>query len=248
MSLSSKRCCGDSRTAGDAYLEIATSPNGREVEEFIWCPPAPVDMASLGASPVGVHLLPPRNIGGREVFYVIDWVGASHYPNVSDFIEEGKALGFSRKISGNFDYSKLSAESWIMFAHPRAIVQNATEYWAQEPADKKLLSCLPRTHQPQEECPMCSRVWRQDLSLPGISAEALAEFAGAGRRVERSLPCGWSYSGYLPPEGVTPEYVPGIFASFPLGKIAVVKSQDNSHQEKLARARKASLPVEEVDS
>lgn len=258
MALTSKRCCGDSRTQGAIYLEVLRSPKGLPLEHFLWCQPQVVDPATLGISPVGVHCLPDK----QAVYHVFDWVGEKHYADIWDFLMEGQFLNFSRKIPKTFDFSNLTSDSRVFFIHRRAWIDNWKDYFRQEPeglADSaRTLRAASSTAQftgfdcPREtnkhripfayrensvsEGEMCSRIWRQDLT------KAVKE---EGRWATRTLPCGGQYQGLLRPEGVTPRYKPAIFASFPIGRLAVIKG--SGAKEAAKRARRSSLEVVEVE-
>jgi hypothetical protein len=78
------RGCG-TRTAGGIYLECAASPYGTvPMTDFLLDPPLPFEVAcKLGVS------LQER----QDTTMVLDHVGASHYPNATDFIVEGRGEG-----------------------------------------------------------------------------------------------------------------------------------------------------------
>ena len=61
-----------------------------------------------------------------EITDMIMWVGAEHYPFPSDFIEEGRAHGFSKRVplNADADYSVLTPmQSRIILVHPRAYMR-----------------------------------------------------------------------------------------------------------------------------
>lgn len=270
MAYTSKRCCGDSRTAGDLYLEVATSPYGKPLEEFLWCPPQPVDIEQLGGSKVGIHYMPPREVAGKEVFDVFDWIGEDSYPNVHDFIGEAQALGFSRKISSAFDFSKLSQQSWIFFIHPRGYIDNFQIYVKTEPDAPTIVRCPATKHRLGDKKEMCARHWSTDLTPgPGsdrgfmtfAEAQGLSapEMLGVLKDLEHlpsyqlarfrqvTLPCGFSYAGFQQPHLAKPPqppcYQPAIIGAFPLGRIVAIESDDGRHETKAEKARKGRLPV-----
>ena len=89
-----ERLCGAGRMVGGVYLECAPVPGGVALERFLIDPPQPIEVSTFGIAPLGVNLLTRAG-----VTHVIDWVGESHYPEMQDFIEEGRVMGFSRKVS-----------------------------------------------------------------------------------------------------------------------------------------------------
>ena len=98
--MAEKRGCGE-RVAGGIYLETRLGPNGHPLECFFMDPPGPVDAGGLGLSPRGVSLI----AGEGGITHVWDWVGGDSYPNVADILEEGRRLGFSRRIASTADFS-----------------------------------------------------------------------------------------------------------------------------------------------
>jgi len=110
------RGCG-SRVPDALYACIPTSPYGKPAEYFIVDPAIPF------------NLPPDHNI--RAPFYYPDpsgtyhllmGVGVTYYPFVSDFIEEAKVMGVSKRLPQNFDYSKLDPQySNLILIHKRAI-------------------------------------------------------------------------------------------------------------------------------
>ena len=107
------RGCG-TRTSGGIYLECGTGYGGRPLEAFLSDPPIPMTCDSK----VGVELI---ERGG--VVHILDWIGEQNYPHAADFLEEGRKLGFSQRISKTLDLSRLSAESRI-FVHAHGLVVN----------------------------------------------------------------------------------------------------------------------------
>src|SRR5712672_1863788 len=120
-----ERGCGD-REPGGVYCESGLSPRGRPLEEFLIDPPLPL--------PDGLDLVnkpqlwqrtlpsgePALDAEGDAIFDLLIWVGEEHYPYCSDFIEEVKQFGASRRLNPNLDLSLLSRSSRMILAHPRA--------------------------------------------------------------------------------------------------------------------------------
>lgn len=115
------RGCGV-RIQGAIYSTCGMSENGQPVEAFLIDPPRPVP-AEMGLTPRGV-LLKER----AGIWHIFDWVGEVHYPNVSDFVEEARRFGLSRRLPDNLDFSKITPESRHILVHPRAWVGNVADY------------------------------------------------------------------------------------------------------------------------
>lgn len=114
------RGCGKARDKGGIYLECGSAEGfGLPMFSLIKDPIPAFDPDSVGLSPVGVKIV---EVDG--VYHVFDWVGAKHYPNAADFLEEAVRLGLSRRISRKEDFSKLTAESRLILVHPKAYVEN----------------------------------------------------------------------------------------------------------------------------
>lgn len=115
-----KRGCGESRVHGGIYMESGiTNSSTNPISKWICDPIIPLDVQKFGLSSVGVKLV---EIEG--VTHIFDWIGESHYPLATDFIEEAIAKGISRRISKTTDFSKLSNESNIFLVHPKAYFHN----------------------------------------------------------------------------------------------------------------------------
>ncbi len=123
-----ERGCGD-REPGGVYAECGLSKGGFPLEAFMLDPPQPL--------PVGVDLVnkpqlwqrvdpvtqePVLDEAGQPIFDLLIHVGAQHYPWATDYIEETRYLGASRRLNPNLDLSKLSRASRMLLAHPKAII------------------------------------------------------------------------------------------------------------------------------
>ncbi len=214
------RGCGVRKENG-VYSECGTSPLGRKVEEFVVeGVPLPEDFV-LPA--IGVSLI---ELNGK--WHVIDHVGADSYPNVADFIEEARRYGMSRRCEG-IDYSLLTEGSMHILVHDRAIVANAAEVIASLPESER--RACPHGHQHLDEGKMCGALYWHDVSKRGED----------GRR---SMPS-FSYEPGAAPK-VKPEYGRGIFAMFPISRLALVKGEGNT--EKWQKVAKTGLHATIVDA
>ncbi len=124
------RGCGV-RQIGCAYLACPLSEGGMPLEHFLIDPPikeVEVDGEMLPIAeawdlkPRGVKIMRIPALG--DGYHVVDIVGAESYPNATDFLEEVRHLGLSRKISRTSDFSLLTRESRILIAHSKGWVDN----------------------------------------------------------------------------------------------------------------------------
>jgi hypothetical protein len=227
-----KRGCG-TRIENSVYWECGMGPDGQPIEHFLICPPRRVP-EGLTLSSLGVQLL---EVGG--VTHVVDVVGQEYYPNVADFIEEVRRFGLSRKLPHTLDFSRLTWESRLLVAHARAVVTNMGD-WFESP-DIGELRCpkLLEGHPRGVEC--CGWVWWNDIE-GGVKSAAAGD--SDPLLVVREMPS-FRYNGHGRPEGVTPQYELGFFASLPLGRIAVV--QGDKSAERIERIKgQTDVIVEEV--
>ena len=108
-----RRGCGD-RADGGLYVEVEMSEDGMPVDWFIVDPALPFD-GKLPRSPL---IIPDSN----NVNHLLLGIGKSFYPFVSDFVEEVRWMGVSKRIPADFDLSILTPNrSALVLAHPRAI-------------------------------------------------------------------------------------------------------------------------------
>jgi hypothetical protein len=138
-------------------------------------------------------------------------------------------LGLSRRLPSTLDFSRLTPASRILLIHARARVENASLYGS--------FPCPKTLHEPGSDA--CIGAWWEDVdggtAVPGSTDP---------RAVTRTMPS-FTYRARRRPDGLTPRYVPGFFASFPASRLAVVKGGDS---RALVAALKARLPVTEVDA
>lgn len=121
-------CCG---LAGDGELGIS-------VESLMIDPVIPWTDGPFR----GVQFLPSGHDGAVDLLM---WVGAENYPTVPDYVEEGRRMGFCKRIptgslnedgsiaKGNNDYSKVIPHlSRLLLVHPRAYIEDS---YVLQPAD-----------------------------------------------------------------------------------------------------------------
>lgn len=112
-----QRGCGK-RKEGGLYACTGKSSTGLPVEAFI------IDPAIEWTNG------PFRGVQWVErpdgVYDILLWVGEEHYPHLSDFVEEGRKMGFSKRIPINGsenNYEKITfGSSRMLLIHPNAII------------------------------------------------------------------------------------------------------------------------------
>jgi hypothetical protein len=238
------RGCGDTREAGGLYLEVGLSAIGRPFESFVLDPVVPLHPDDLlGIPRVGITLV----AGPDGITHAIDWVGESFYPFATDFLEEGRRKGFSRKIPPQVELERFEpGKSRVYFLHARGSLHNWRAYQkatdnqdpeahcrqaiysrlAGDAAEHEHLSEAPRTH--------CVRhLW----FAAGAWGQTSRHF------VDFEYPVG--YAGKLLP---VPLWTPAYVGCFPITNFTVVKDRDDAHLPRLADVRRRSrLPVLESD-
>lgn len=234
------RGCGN-RQQGGVYAESGRAPYGRPVEDFLLCPPVLVDAADAGLSPVGVKLVKTEG-----VWHVWDVVGSKYYPNVADFIEEVRRFGLSRKMSKGINFGKLTEKSRIFLLHSRAYIDDPLPFQESRIGGKALgldWDHCPRGKHDSGETGMCAGLLWEDVEKMAFTI---------GRKGRRDMPA-FSYVAACPPVTSTCGTSAGksghsmaIFASFPIMRLAVVASEDGTHEKTADRVRASSLPVDVV--
>lgn len=229
------RGCG-TRVKGGIYAEVLLGEGGLPVEHFLLDPPLVLDFQKLGVAAIGTKL-----VSRDGVFHVIDMVGASHYPNVADFIEEVRRYGVSRRISRTTDFSKLTPSSRLLLAHPRAFIQNFADYcpdWKftkEAEAGHPLPRCPKGIPAHDETVPpqFCAGVYWQDVEGGNCAGD---------RWVERRMPS-FQYTAACRPAGVVPEYRPAVFASFPIHRLVSISDSPETDRANAAIMANSKLPT-----
>lgn len=232
-----ERGCGR-RQKGGIYAELGLSPfGGRPVEDFLMDPPVSVEGLDIAAQGV-------TWIERDGVWHLIDWVGANHYPNITDFVEEIRNFGLSRRLPSNIDFARLTLESRLIAVHARAIIENEAVRRGYRASYDAPFVCLRGIEGHEKGVPeTCASMWWEDVE----GAEE-AEVVGSDcetKEFVRTMP---SFS-YIPPK-IRPEdiegrvYRPGIFGSFPIGRLVVVNDPDDQDGTEAAKTKAGNSPFD----
>lgn len=236
------RGCGRRVQAG-AYLEVPTSPRGRDISDFLVDPPRPADAEALGLSSIGVRLIP--DVRGREVApgiplrHVYDVVGLDGYPNVADFVEEARRHGVSRRISSRADFSGLGPGSRLLLFHRRAYDESWPRLAWSDSIGGRPWTCPRKLTPHRGPAPiesMCAGLWWHDVQGGDwLVADGRRSYVRRIGDVE--------YEAGPRPLDVGPRYKLALFASFPIAKVAVIRADDGSHEAAEHATRRSSIPV-----
>ena len=108
------RGCGK-RKPGGVYICTKLSAHGVPLEEFI------IDSPRLYE---GETFRVPIIFEKDGMNHLLFWVGKEFYPFPSDFIEEVRRFGASKRVPVDFPIHRLSAGSLMFFVHALAIIHN----------------------------------------------------------------------------------------------------------------------------
>ncbi len=239
------RCCGAARTKGGVYAVCGLSEGGSPIEDFLLDPPIQLPKG-LDLAPQGVTL-----IERGSAHHCLDWVGKKFYPNVADFVEEVKVMGMSRRLPTSTEFSQLRRGSKQILVHPKAILAHPEQYRPVMPKGAPKRYACPQSIDVHEfgrltdgGCPMCARLWWDDL----VDADKPVDPDKPDSRcVIREMPWG-EYQGHKRPEGAIPEYMPGMFAAFPITSLEIVRDPEGgAHEAAAEKAKDAGLDIEFVD-
>lgn len=245
------RGCG-TRIQGGIYLEIGVMQGfGLPLKEFILDPPVPVP-AGLHVTPVGITMIEQKGADGTGtgIWHIVDWVGASHYPNVWDFLAEAQRFGISRRLSSQVDFNLITPASRLLIIHPHGIVENASALRQHGSAWK-----CPKgiaMHEPHlDPRPCCSGIWAQTVT----GGETFVQ-TGQANLVDGSTCSGEdtnlvkrthgsvTYLARAVESGSQARFTPAFIASFPVTRLTVVEG--GNHDDNIRVASSARVPVHTV--
>jgi len=229
-----KRGCGK-RKEGGVYAESGNSKKGSPLESFVLCPPIPFDPDEFGISPIGVQL---RQFQG-ETWHIVDWVGSKYYPNVTDFLEEVRRFGLSRRLPRSLDFSKLTNESRLYLVHSQAWIEKPSPYLSNRLGGNRVgmvWDSCPRGIE-HADGEICSGLWWEDVVGMKTSATRV------GNRV---MPA-FQYSAAKPPNSSDGEHGVAFFAKFPIHRLALIRAEDGSHNDTAKLVSKSEIRLDILD-
>jgi hypothetical protein len=210
------RGCGE-RVPGGLYACCELSPFGDPVEHFLIDPPIPYGGSSFRS---------PILIEKKGVNHILLWVGAEYYPYVTDFIEEARLFGISKRIPKNFPIEKLTRCSMMFLVHPKAIIEN--------------YRILPNP----EYCPKDKpeHLVNEEYCLGHGYQIARPNHGESQRRIGDTV-----YS--VTPCGVKEDFIfkAGIFGRFPITNFDYITKDGYIDQDISAKISSISLPVNFVE-
>jgi len=247
------RGCGE-RSKGGFYACSGFSPYGRPIEHFLFCPPHYYSGKFSRAPKLA-------DVGDGSNNGIITWIGAEYYPYPSDFIEEAKLLGVSRRIPATWPVDKLTLPAWLVCMHSKARLMNALSMGMTTPAYCPIGVHSDRAAPPSVTLEKClGRSWElapQTSWRSPITGKKECEIDGyASRRI------GSTKYQVFPPEYalrsqafeivkgiesiVAPAYERGMFAMFPLSHFEWIRSGKKEEDDKIL-SKKTSIPIVEVE-
>jgi hypothetical protein len=243
------RGCGD-REAGGVYAESGFSRSGgKPLEHFLFDPPLPLpDGIDLVNKPQLWQRIDPLSgetvldpVTDVPVYDLLIWIGAEHYPEAVDYIEETRRLGASRRLNPNMDFSKLTRRSRMLLAHPRAIIASWKDLLAPQSCKKRL---------PYHDQVFSEHLYRDELELgEGLDAtqddervgpcifklwevlpkdEAIETFEREGHLPLCLRQIGSTIYEYTPTGEQVSRWQAGFILGLPITGIALLQYQDGS--------------------
>ncbi len=238
-----RRGCGY-RVEHGLYACVPTGADGVSIEDFILDPPLPWTQG---------HFRGPRLYERQSgVTDMILWIGQEHYPYVSDFIEEARQHGISRRvpITRELTYDMLShRDSRILLVHPRAIY-NGT-YTLESTMEDEDEPAIVRPHEVRKDrreglpffyknssnsrdCdhPLCRTKsdtycafagWELSTTDSVKGVHEVSDHEGYKRVTTPSVE--YLVRSTVSVEGTDKDWRPGIFAAFPLSHFEYVNSE-----------------------
>ena len=232
-----ERGCGE-REQGGVYAETGLSRYGTPLEYFLIDPPMPL--------PEGLDIINKPQLWedpATGITHLLIWVGAEHYQWCTDYIEETKRFGASRRINPNLELSRLTRESRMILAHPRAI----NTLWEEQTPPQECQKHLPRhdivslaelTADPAQKAGPCLfKLW--DL-VPQEAASEVLELEGESPICLRKV--GSTIYQYRPTGESAEGLQPGLFAALPITGFALIQYDDGTVNESAkAKLQQAGL-------
>lgn len=267
------RGCGE-REPGGVYVECGVGPSGAPIEAFLFDPPLSlpegVDLVNkpqlwVRTDPAsGEPVLDP--LTEEPIYDVLIWVGAEYYPEAVDYIEETRRLGASRRLNPQMDLTKITRQSRMLLAHPRAIIVNwreleppqycckSEEYHSKRFYDLVLYDMLygQGTFSEQEKAALYDLYKKKQRLGPCISKlwdilpkdEAIETFERPGELPLCTRRIGSTIYDYSPTGEQASAFEPGFILGLPISNIALIKDANGSVH---ARAKEKLLQGQEAN-
>lgn len=234
------RGCGY-RNPGSLYAESRLVDGGSPIETFLMDPPVAYSQQSIG-----VQLY--QDAG--DVWHILDVIGKENYPYPSDFVEEGRRMGFSRRLPRNIDVSKLTKESRILCIHERALLKSDDTGLTlpDRACDEVQISDIhcyrPRTARLCEQYLRTGDNYHFDSGRPCSRHLWVADNTGECRTFN------WfEYETFKLESDEPPVFEMAIFLTLPITNLTVIEADDGSHIELLNKVRaNTELNVEEEEA
>lgn len=206
------RGCGK-RKAGGVYICTKLSPHGVPLEEFIIDPPEAYE---------GEKFRVPIVLEKNGTNHLLFWVGKEFYPFPSDFIEEVRRFGASKRVPVEFPIQKLSVGSLMFFIHSCATIKN-----------HKVLPAPPR----------CPKRLKGHLDNATYCLGHSYQVAPANYEGKRKI--GDTVYDVVPVTQHSPlEFAPGIFLRLPITDIDHVVHKDGRPDPRVKeKEREVKIPL-----
>ena len=176
---------------------------------------------------------------GRPVYDLLIHIGAEHYEYATDYIEETRKLGASRRLNANLDLALLTRRSRMLLAHPKAIIVSWRDLTLPDWCFKRLprhdLASYAQQGMDAAEAmtdegrvgPCIFKLW--DV-LPRDEANVV--FEQEGERPVCLRTCGSTIYEYRPTGEEVKEWEPGFILGLPITGIALIQYADGMVNEK----------------
>lgn len=228
------RGCGD-RKEGGLYLVCELSPYGMPVEHFLIDPAVPWNGPGLRS--------PLIQKDAEGVNHLIMSVGHTYYPYVSDFVEEVRVMGISKRIPRTFDLSVLSPSSKLLLVHPMG-VQQFSYCWSRAGypvcPKEKIRERVPKGH----KC--LGDLWGLGLCRSYKKIHEVSAVDGSPYYREARTPsCTYrDYRPLYPLDDPLDGYSMGIFMRAPISSFHLVAKKGKLPSVLKNQAQKAGIPLE----
>lgn len=243
------RGCGE-LIEGGVYASVELSPFGKPLEAFLLDPVLPIDLEKAGIS---IRQPTLRQAPGNA-YYLLDVVGESYYPNVTDILEEIRAQGLSRRLElPASQYNLLQPDQEIILIHPSAFINlDGLDIYYQHrkplnPLGYRWHNC-PTNQNDHEHMKKLINCAGLHWNRVDIGAEDLNKTARIVQKTIGEV----TYKGYKSPDkamDLLPSEVfsAGAIARFRISNFNIVKSKDGIHHEKIEKLQGCDIPWRVID-